>query len=367
MPSADRAVVPPPTALSRARQGRWLAGVCAGVARHRGLPVGSLRAAFAIAVLFGGVGVLAYLACWLIIPAEGDADIGDGPRGVVVLAQALAACAGLATLMALASAAAVFGLGWAVAAVAGVFLVVALACWPRVGSAWVLLPLAALVLPAAAMAVGGVRLAPRTGLLAVDPATVANIPRDGYHGGVGPMFIDLRHTAFPASSRVELAIDGGLGRTIVALPATRCVHVEMQYDVVPFLSRLADLVTGRSPYGGVVFFGTLWPSGEAGRFSNAPEGTRGPTLLIDFHSQGGSLYVRDYPNDNNPQADPDWPGYRVRIEMRPNVAGVPRRAAQRILKAWRKRRAVEVRSAELIDRLMTGPCTPQTPARDERG
>lgn len=359
MPSADRAAPPPPGALSRAREGRWLAGVCAGVSRHRGLPVGSLRAAFAIAVLFGGLGVLVYVACWLIIPAEGDADVGEGPRGVVVLAQALAACAGLATLVALASAAAVFGLGWAVVALAGVILVVALACWPRVGPAWVLLPIAALALPAAAMAVGGVRLAPRTGLVAVAPATVADLPRDGYHGGLGAMFIDLRHTAFPASGPVELAIDGGLGRTIVALPAKRCVQVELRYDVVPFLSRLAELVTGRSPYGGVVFFGTLSPFGDTGGFEQTRPGTPGPTLLIDFHSQGGSFYVRDYPNDNNPQIDPDWPGYRVPVEMRPNVVGIPRRAALRILKAWRKRRAVEVRSADLINRLLPGPCSPQ--------
>ena len=100
-------------------------------------------------------------------------------------------------------------------------------CWPRVGPAWALLPIAALALPAAAMAIGGVRLAARTGLVAVDPATVADLPRDGYHGGLGGMFIDLRHMAFPASGTVELAIDGGLRRTIVALPARRCVHVEL--------------------------------------------------------------------------------------------------------------------------------------------
>ncbi len=359
MPSAERAAPSPPTALSRARQGRWLAGVCAGVARHRGLPVGSLRAAFAIAVLFGGLGVLVYLACWLIIPAEGDADVVEGPRGVVVLAQALAACAGLATLVALAAAAAVFGLGWVVAAVAAVFLVVALACWPRVGPGWVLLPIAALALPAAAMAVGGVRLAPRTGLLAVDPVTLAQVPRDGYHGGVGPMFIDLRQMPFPRGGGVKLAIDGGLGRTIVALPEARCVHVELRYDVAPFLSRFADLLTGRSPYGGVVFFGTLSPYGDTGAFTNTGEATPGPTLMINFHSQGGSLYVRDYPDDNNPLADPDWPGYRVPVEERPNVAGLAHRAAKAMLKAWRKRRAVEVRSAKAIDRLLPGPCSPQ--------
>ncbi|HEX4034065.1 MAG TPA: PspC domain-containing protein [Solirubrobacteraceae bacterium] len=358
MPSVDRSGLPPEATISRARQGRWLAGVCAGVSRHRGVPVVALRVAFAVAALFGGLGMLVYLACWVIIPAEGDVDVSDGPRGVVVLAQALAACAGLATLVALGSAAAVFGFGWAVVALAGLILVVALASWPRVGPAWVLLPIAALALPAVAMAVGGVRLAPRTGLLAVDPVTIADTPRDGYRGGIGDMIIDLRHTSFPASGPVELTIDGGLGRTIVALPAKRCVHVELRYDVVRFLSRFAELVTGNSPYDGVDIFGTLsQPYGDG--FVETGQGTPGPTLVIDFHSQGASLYVRDYPNNTDPLIYPYWPGFRVPVETRPNVAGISPRAARRILKAWRRRRAVEVRSARLVDRLLPGPCGAQ--------
>jgi hypothetical protein len=79
-------------------------------------------------------------------------------------------------------------------------------------------------------------------------------------------------------------------------------------------------------------------------------------LLIHFHSQGGSLYVRDYPNNVDPLLDPDWPGYRVPVETRPSVAGISFGAARGILKAWRKRRAVEVRSARQINRLLPGPC-----------
>jgi phage shock protein PspC (stress-responsive transcriptional regulator) len=355
MAGAPSTASQPTTPLSRARSGRWLAGVCSGVARQRGLPVGSLRAAFAIAVLFGGLGVLVYVACWLIIPAEGDADADDTPRGVVVLAQALAACAGLATLVALASAATVFGFGWAVVAVAAAILLAALASWPRIGPGWVLLPVAALALPAVAMAVGGVRLAPRTGLVYAAPRTVAAVPRDGYRGGLGAMFLDLRRMVLPATGSVAVHIDGGLRRTIVALPADRCVHVELRYDVVPFLARLSDLLAGRSPYGAVVFFGQQ-QYGDSGAFSNLAARAPGPTLAIDFHSEGGSLYVRDYPDTVNPQAEPDWPGYRVFVEPPPSLIGIPRAAAQRIVRAWRARRQVDVRSARLIDRLLPGPC-----------
>ena len=68
--------------------------------------------------------------------------------------------------------------------------------------------------------------------------------------------------------------------------------------------------------------------------------------------------MRDYPDGNNPLIDPDWPGYRVPVEGRPNVTGIPRHAAQKMLRAWRERRAVEVRSAHRINRLLPGPCAP---------
>ena len=72
---------PSPSPLARAREGRWLGGVCAGIAQARGVPAGAVRAAFALAGLLGGVGVLAYLACWLIVPAEGESpEAGGGQR-----------------------------------------------------------------------------------------------------------------------------------------------------------------------------------------------------------------------------------------------------------------------------------------------
>jgi DNA-directed RNA polymerase subunit RPC12/RpoP len=70
------------------------------MARTRGLPLGWLRAGFAIASLVGGLGLLAYGACWLIIPAEGETSPAKGSRAVVLLAQCCAAVAGLVTVAA---------------------------------------------------------------------------------------------------------------------------------------------------------------------------------------------------------------------------------------------------------------------------
>jgi phage shock protein C len=59
--------------LVRARKGRMVAGVCAGVADYFGLDVTLVRVLVAVLSVFsGGAGVLAYLAAWAIIPSEGE-------------------------------------------------------------------------------------------------------------------------------------------------------------------------------------------------------------------------------------------------------------------------------------------------------
>jgi phage shock protein C len=60
-------------ALVRSRNGRMVAGVCAGLADYFGMDVTLVRVIVAvIAVITGGVGILAYLAAWAIIPGEGE-------------------------------------------------------------------------------------------------------------------------------------------------------------------------------------------------------------------------------------------------------------------------------------------------------
>ena len=60
-------------ALVRSRDGRMLAGVCAGVAGYFGLDVTLVRVIWAVvAVLTGGAGVLAYLAAWPSSPVKAE-------------------------------------------------------------------------------------------------------------------------------------------------------------------------------------------------------------------------------------------------------------------------------------------------------
>ena len=60
--------------LYRIREGRVVAGVCAGLAAYFGIDPTLVRLAFALFTIFGGAGVLLYLVAWIVIPE----DDGDG-------------------------------------------------------------------------------------------------------------------------------------------------------------------------------------------------------------------------------------------------------------------------------------------------
>ena len=62
------------TSLHRPVEGRWLAGVAAGVGRRFGVPVWILRVAFVLLCFAGGLGALLYVVGWLLIPGEGETD-----------------------------------------------------------------------------------------------------------------------------------------------------------------------------------------------------------------------------------------------------------------------------------------------------
>jgi phage shock protein PspC (stress-responsive transcriptional regulator) len=59
------------TSLRRPWHGRMLAGVAAGVADYLDVDVVVVRIALVILTVLGGVGPVAYVAGWLLIPAEG--------------------------------------------------------------------------------------------------------------------------------------------------------------------------------------------------------------------------------------------------------------------------------------------------------
>ncbi|WP_247663580.1 PspC domain-containing protein [Micromonospora sp. U21] len=58
--------------LVRPRDGRYLAGVCAAIGRATNTDPVLWRVLLAVLGFFGGIGILVYVAAWLIIPNEGD-------------------------------------------------------------------------------------------------------------------------------------------------------------------------------------------------------------------------------------------------------------------------------------------------------
>jgi phage shock protein C len=69
------AAAPPPVGsypntgqLTRPRYNRMIAGVCAGFALHYGWNLNLVRIITALVVIFTGVGAIAYLVAWVIIP-----------------------------------------------------------------------------------------------------------------------------------------------------------------------------------------------------------------------------------------------------------------------------------------------------------
>ena len=58
--------------LLRPRNGRMVAGVCAGLAAYFKVDVNLVRLGFGVFTVFYGIGVLAYLIAWVILPEEGE-------------------------------------------------------------------------------------------------------------------------------------------------------------------------------------------------------------------------------------------------------------------------------------------------------
>ncbi|MCE2528136.1 MAG: PspC domain-containing protein [Actinomycetia bacterium] len=62
------------TSLHRPDEGRWLAGVAAGLALRLAVSVWLIRIVFGLLCFAGGLGVFLYVAGWLLIPSEGETE-----------------------------------------------------------------------------------------------------------------------------------------------------------------------------------------------------------------------------------------------------------------------------------------------------
>ncbi|TMD03173.1 MAG: PspC domain-containing protein [Chloroflexi bacterium] len=106
-PPPPYAPPPPPRRLTRSDDGKVIAGVATGIARHLSVDANLVRIAFAVLSFTGGVGFLLYIAGWLALPSDSQPEapgvtllrrLGHGGwrayTAVVLGAIAIAAVAG---------------------------------------------------------------------------------------------------------------------------------------------------------------------------------------------------------------------------------------------------------------------------------
>src|SRR5262245_62646905 len=82
-----------PRRLERRAANRLVAGVCSGLADHLGLELLAVRIAFVV-LISAGVGIIAYVALWLLVPQRDEAPGRRDPGqllayGVLVLGLCL--------------------------------------------------------------------------------------------------------------------------------------------------------------------------------------------------------------------------------------------------------------------------------------
>ncbi len=282
---------PEPRRLLRARSGRVLGGVCAGLGRYFNVDPIIFRISAIALVFAGGTGLLAYLAALLLIPADDSPNAVEGApagrsRWLVIGAVVLLLCvtspfliggglllAGLLIPLAFLVAAGVLvwwfvsgegpageagdvakraalGIGilfvcgliavggaWAAAAGGGtVVAIVVIAAGVAILAGafirpvrWLVLPALALALSAGVVSASGIDLDGGVGERDYRPASALDL-RDTYELGMGELIVDLRQTDLPPGD-VPLDVDLGVGEARVIVPDDVCVATDAEVGI----------------------------------------------------------------------------------------------------------------------------------------
>ena len=229
-PSPPPKVDPDRRRFLRSNDDRVIAGVAGGLGDYFRIDPVIVRIAFAVSVLFGGLGVIAYLAAAIFVPADdGTGAPSPSGRGSTVLRVfgiallVILAFTGFGALMVAAAFATGIGYGLPVAALV-VIIGVALAVLSfRGGSKWLIVPAVALTIGVGVAAAADLNFEGGVGNREYKPASASAIPADGYELGVGRLAVDLRDIDWSKHRVVDLSVRMGAGQTVVAVPSDVCV------------------------------------------------------------------------------------------------------------------------------------------------
>jgi phage shock protein PspC (stress-responsive transcriptional regulator) len=272
-----------PRRLTRSSSDRVLGGVAGGLGRYFDIDPIIFRIGFVVLALAGGAGFLAYIAAWLLVPADpvpgtppagrnrvltilgagilfvaalislgnGVFFIGPPLFGLALLALLGAALwrvaenrgddgnvalrrAGLGILLLV-----VAGVGFVAVAIGAAVgggaviagLVIAIGAGLCVsafvgGARWLVLPALVMAIPLGFVAAAGIDVDGGVGDRDYRPTSLAEL-RDGYELGVGELRIDLREVDLPAG-RTPLELDMGIGSVRVLVPEDVCVASDVR-------------------------------------------------------------------------------------------------------------------------------------------
>jgi phage shock protein PspC (stress-responsive transcriptional regulator) len=302
--------------LLRSSSDRMISGVAGGLAPHIGVDPGWVRAGFVVSILFGGIGILAYIVMAVVLPVDdgsGKAAVGDTAgsralRAAVVLV--------LASLALSAAAAVAVGAAWLTAIghgtiVAGIVIAVGIAI---VAAAFLagtrpiaagLLGLALVIgLPAGAVAAADVHFDSSIGERTYTPAAIADIPDDGYRLGVGQLVVDLRKLPWQKGQKVAVSSRLGVGQLIVSVPTDVCVKAHATGKAGELLVR-GEQSDGVDPE---VTTGT--PRGDA------------PQLDLDAEIDAGQMIVTDQAPSEIDTHGADYDHNRLSKESQQKACGL---------------------------------------------
>jgi phage shock protein PspC (stress-responsive transcriptional regulator) len=271
-----------PRKLTRSTSDKHVWGVAGGLGAYFGVEGMLFRVAFGVSVVFGGIGIVAYLALAAFLAADDGkpAWIADKPRAASLVIIAALAVTGITTLsppsfvlgpglfalatvtllcvaghraialqaredpakLAAKGVLALIGVVAALGAATGVGFIVALGGGVAValvsmvaglglitagllgGPRWLILPVLVLVVPLAVVSATDLDLEGGVGEKTFRPAVAAEL-RPEYRVGVGRVDVDLRDVEFPAGS-TQVNVRVGIGEARVLVPAGMCASVD---------------------------------------------------------------------------------------------------------------------------------------------
>ena len=150
-PTTEQAAPVGPKRLLRSKNDRVIGGVSGGLGRYFDVDPVIFRIAFAVSILFGGLGIFAYLAAWLFVPADDGTGVAAPPqrgagfvRVVGMIALVIAGLFGFGVLIAGAAFVTGIGYGYLVAGVIVLIGVALIVTSFRGGARWLIVPALAL-------------------------------------------------------------------------------------------------------------------------------------------------------------------------------------------------------------------------------